>query len=403
MISQIQIKNFQSHRETVLDLHEGVNALIGLTGAGKSVVFKALDWLFRNRPLGDEYRSWWGGDTQIEVVLEEGQKVGRIRKYNKDGEKTDDCYYIGKQEFRAFNKDVPQPVLDLLNLSEVNFQAQADPAFLISNSSGEVARYLNRAAHLDTIDQALSNISSTLRKEKEELGQSKKVFEQAQEQLLQYDWLPEANDRLVTLEDLQEKIGHLSIQKSGLTGILVDYGKTEDDLTRLKEVLKFELETKRLILLDQEIEKQNSQWEKLAAVIDQYEKAEKELRELAEIERLELKVKQLFVSSTEIGKQRIRTDTLESIIHLYGKTEEELSSYDRLPEIEKKWVTLDHLCTNVYGLRSNSESLKKIVQEIDNTTSAWDLAEKEKIKLGIEFNRLMPNICPLCEGTGGKK
>jgi len=398
MISQIKIQNFQSHKEAILDLHEGVNALIGLTGAGKSVVFKALDWLFRNRPLGDEYRSWWGGDTRVEIVLKEGQKVGRVRT------DADNYYYVGKKEFRAFGTgSPPQPVLEVLNLSEVNFQAQADPSFLISNSSGEVARYLNRAAHLDTIDQALSNIASVLRKEKEELNQSKGILEQAQGQLLQYDWLPEANDKLVRLEDLQEKVVGLTGQRFGLTETVVKYDMVESELTQLKEVLKFELETKRLNLLDQEIEKQNTQWEQLAAVVDQYEKAEKELAGLVEVERWSELVEQSISLFDSIETRRIKITALGVIVSDYEKTREELKSYDQLSELEKKWAALSVLGTIIYDLKSSQAFLKGIVQGIEETMSAWDKAEKETIKLKIEFNRLMPNICPLCDGTGGKK
>ena len=54
MLTQIKIKNFLSHKNAIIDLHEGVNALIGETGAGKSAIFKALDWLFQNKPSGEE-------------------------------------------------------------------------------------------------------------------------------------------------------------------------------------------------------------------------------------------------------------------------------------------------------------------------------------------------------------
>jgi chromosome segregation ATPase len=341
---QIRIENFQSHRETILDLHEEVNVLVGLTGAGKSVVFKALDWLFRNRPLGDEYRSWWGGNTRVEITLKEGQKVGRVRTDN------DNYYYVDKKEFRAFgNGSPPQPVLDTLNLSEVNFQAQADPSFLISNSSGEVARYLNRVAHLDAIDQTLSNIASVLRKEKEDLNKTKTDLEQAQGRLVEYNWLPEADEKLAELENLQEKIVGLIDRRSSLMGILADYGKTEDELICLKEILTSEVETKRLILLDQEIERQNSRWESLAAIVDRCEKAEKELR-----------------------------------------------SYDRLSEIERKWVELNTLYTNVYVLKNSQIFLKNIVQEVEEAMGTLGGAEGEMIKLKKEFDRLMPSVCPLC-------
>lgn len=350
MISQIKIKNFQSHKETILDLHEGVNALVGLTGAGKSVVFKALDWFFRNRPLGDEYCSWWGGDTQVELILKEGYRIGRILTND------DDFYYVDKKEFRAFGKGVPQSVLDLLNLSDVNFQAQADPAFLISNSSGEVARYLNRAAHLDVIDGALSNIAGTLRKEKEELSRNQQELEQSQAQLIQYGWLPEAEEKLVRFEELQDHVSRLSDQRLGLTKIVGQHEQTNKELSGLREILKFEVDVEKLVLLDKGIEKQNSQWEALADIVDQYEKVQKEL---------------------------------DSLVGITG--------------IEEKWQRMDKLYREILILESNRTGLGQVVRGIEEGMVALSQAGNEEKRLKEEFDRLMPNICPLCDGTGGKK
>lgn len=360
MISQITIKNFQSHKETTLVLHDGVNALVGLTGAGKSVVFKALDWLCRNRPLGDEPHSWWGGDTQVELLLDSGQRVGRIRKYEeKKGEwvKTDDLYYVDKKEFRAFgNGTPPQPVLDLLNLSDVNFAAQAAPSFLISNSSGEVARYLNKAAHLDVIDQALSNIASRLRGEKEDLTRAQTDLEDAQNQLQQYDWLPEADEKLTSLEKLQAKYDDLTAERRFLMVLHNDLGRTTLELKGLDKILSFSGEAEQLIALHNQIEQENKHW----------------------------------------------TD-LNNIVLRIEETQKSIAKYAKLPMAEAEWKRLDILAKEEAELRNNSTKLNSLASEIDLTTISIGQVEKVQKALESEFNRLMPNVCPLCDGTGGKR
>jgi len=392
MISQIKVKNFQSHKETILDLHEGVNALIGLTGAGKSVVFKSLDWLFRNRPLGDEYRSWWGGDTQVEIILKEGQRVGRVRT------DSENYYYIGKQKFEAFGKGPPpQPVLDLLNLSDVNFQAQTDPSFLISNSSGEVARYLNKAAHLDIIDQALSSIASTLRKEKEDLGQAKKDLEQTQEQLVLYDWLPEADEKLVELEKIQERVLKLKAESSAIIEISMNYDLAAGELVGLKGILGCEVETEKLILLNQEIEKQNTQWEKFAAIVDQYEKAGKELENLIPLEDMGSEVKRLLVLEEEVRGKRQKYYAFFNLVSDHGGVKKEITSYDWLLKAAEEFERLENLNFGIGKLRTNKTELAVLIKSVSEASESLTQTKKEHERLQKEFARLMPDVCPLCE------
>lgn len=393
MIQQIKVKNFQSHCETSLDLHEGVNALVGLTGAGKSVVFKALDWLFCNRPLGDEYRSWWGGDTQVEIVLKEGgQRVGRVRTDSTN------YYYIDKQKFEAFGKgSPPQPVVDLLNLSDVNFQGQVDPSFLISSSSGEVARYLNKAAHLDIIDQTLSNIASVLRKEKEDLGQARQDLTRNQEQLSLYDWLPEADEKLTQLEKLQERILTLKIESSAIIEISKNYDLTAGELVGLKGILGCGVEVEKLILLNQEIEKQNVRWEQLAAIVDQYEKAEKELEGLIPLESMKSEVKGLLVLGEEVENKRQKYRAFFDLVSDCDKNKKEIAFYDWLPGVTKEFERLENLNFNAKKLLTDKIGLETLIKSVSEASELLTQTEKDCEKLQKEFIRAMPNTCPLCE------
>lgn len=401
MISQVKIQNFQSHAETVLDLHEGVNALVGLTGAGKSVVFKALDWLFRNRPLGDEFHSWWGGNTQVELLLDSGQKVGRIRKYEeRKGEwiKTDDYYYVDKKEFRAFgNGSPPQPVLEALNLSDINFQAQAAPSFLISNSSGEVARYLNKAAHLDVIDQALSNIASRLRGEKEDLSHAQANLAEAQDQLQQYDWLPRADEKLSSLEGLQERRMALMGQRVSLSILHDDLQSTHLELRGLDKVLSLSGEADKLLVLHDRIEHENEQWTALKGIADQHEKARTELDGLKKVEVLGSEASRLISLSDQIGQGNAKYALLEGTILSIEETHKAVDKYSLLPKAEAEWKHLDSLIREGTEFKKSSVELRSLIDVIVLTTSQLDQAENSKKSLESEFNKLMPNRCPLCE------
>ena len=42
MIKKVELENWKSHHETSLEFEEGVNALIGTMGSGKSSVLEAI-------------------------------------------------------------------------------------------------------------------------------------------------------------------------------------------------------------------------------------------------------------------------------------------------------------------------------------------------------------------------
>ena len=65
LIEAIEITNFQSHANTVLEFHEGVNVIKGTSGHGKSAIIRALEWLLTNTYYGDA-KSWFADKSRSE-------------------------------------------------------------------------------------------------------------------------------------------------------------------------------------------------------------------------------------------------------------------------------------------------------------------------------------------------
>ena len=70
MIQKLNIQNFQSHKDTKLEFHPGVNVIIGQSDSGKTAIIRALRWLIWNRPGGDDFRSDWGGGTVVKIKID---------------------------------------------------------------------------------------------------------------------------------------------------------------------------------------------------------------------------------------------------------------------------------------------------------------------------------------------
>ena len=52
-LKQITLKNFQSHKDSTIQLDRGLNAIIGPSDSGKSAIIRAIKWVLYNEPSGD--------------------------------------------------------------------------------------------------------------------------------------------------------------------------------------------------------------------------------------------------------------------------------------------------------------------------------------------------------------
>ena len=211
MIIKIEIKNFQSHKNTVLKFDKGVNVICGESDNGKSAVIRAIRWVVENQPQGtDKINSNWNDDFKeplsVKLYTEKGY-IERIRDKKRNG------YNICKNgenedHLDAIGKGVPKEVTEFLNVSDVNFQYQLDPPYLLSKTAGQASQYLNEILHLDSIDKIMSIADS----DKRQLSSEQKIVEndikKLEEELKNTEWIDEADNlykRIVKYNEILQK------------------------------------------------------------------------------------------------------------------------------------------------------------------------------------------------------
>lgn len=212
MIKTIELRNFQSHKDTELTLDSGVNVIVGPSDSGKTAIIRALRKLVWNRPLGDAFRSHWGGHTHIKVVTDDEHTVEWFTDSGGMGYRMDT-----KTAFKAVGTSVPDEITKALNLNDINLQQQLDQPFLLTNSPGEVAQHFNRIANLDQIDTGLHNVQKWLRSIEQDMSSAQRRKEKLTEDLQQFDHLDKFEAEVEVLERMEQDMISAINRKRDLT------------------------------------------------------------------------------------------------------------------------------------------------------------------------------------------
>ena len=243
MINSIHIQNFQSHKDTKIELHKGVNTLIGSSDSGKSSIIRAIRLAVYGKPRGDAYRSWWGGDTFVSLETDTG-KVKRIKT------KTENSYTINDGEpFKALGNDIPPEVTAILNMDSINLQKQLDKPFLLDETPGAVASHFNRMADLEKIDEVTSKINSKIKANKASIDINEANITEYKTNIKTYSYLKGAEISIKEIETLQEKKRNNEQTAENVERLYLAIEKIQKDIDVNKSLLKAEKPLTNIITL----------------------------------------------------------------------------------------------------------------------------------------------------------
>jgi DNA repair ATPase RecN len=347
-IKSIQIQNFQSYKSTKLQFDPGVNVIVGSSDSGKSAILRAMLWAIFNRPSGESFKSYWGGDTAIDIELEDktiSREKGKENLYIVSSDNPDEA----EIEFKAFGTGIPEEIESLLNISDINIQRQMDAPFLLSSTPGEVGRILNQAVRLDIIDRAQSNIRSTLKQEKNSLLNAQGTMANKQEELEKYKWLQKAEGCVAKLETIAGQILQATSLTIDLSRVIDDINTIDASLEETNQILAYSQEIDRLISLDNDINTQTDVWNGIndinLAIIDD----DKKIKSLSKLIKAETQISEII-------------------------------------EIQQGYVKLER----------KRNSLRNLIEDIIHNDKMKIVAKDNMDKRQKEFEIEMPDICPLC-------
>lgn len=393
-LQSLTLKNFRSWKDGVVEFCPGINIITGENDSGKTNILRAINLVVNNRPSGEDFRSNWGGDTSA-LLKVENKIVGRHRKNN------DNLYTLmhedgAEDEFRAFGKKVPEVISQFLNFSEININFQLDGPFLLGLSPADVARYYNNAVNLDIIDRSISNITTLLKSEKAELEKTESDLETHEKNLKKYNWLDKAEEKLKELENLKLLIKRKDNQYSELSKLIYTINEINKELIPIQDIIKHEHEVKNLIDTQNLIVEKTNEIEKIKTDIDNIVALLKQEEKLQKILSFQTKTESLINQKITIDNKNKEYLVLEQCLKIITScinSENKLDDFIKYNDLVKKLEKLDDEIeskTNEYNkLYDCLEKIKQLSKDYEEITNERELLEKE-------FNKLMPDLCPLC-------
>lgn len=340
MITKLTLINHESHKNTVLDLHPGLNVFVGESDRGKSGVFRAFDKVLNNKPAGKRMLPlYWDGECQIILETDNTPAITRIISESKN------TYQIGDKEPINAGTDCPPAVAELLNMSDINLQRQTERAFLMFDTAGDRGRTLNKIAGLDKIDSTLGAAEKYMRKVKGEKEVQKNLITQYETDLEQYTNLDPIEEMMAEAEVLEKSIAEKT-QEMSLVASIVE--KRVIILSSIEKLRGCEI-------LSQEIEK-------LDTALPTISKLE---GEIANVTRIQKRREVLLAAIEE-----------PAILLAISKLVSDLS--DKLSVIT--------------SLETSYNKVKSLSRNITDVEGALICNEKKL----TETKKLIPNVCPEC-------
>lgn len=395
MIQSLTLKNFRSWKEGHLEFSDKISIIVGENDNGKTNILRAINLIANNRPLGEDFRSNWGGDTTI-LMQVDNKLIGRYKTDN------DNFYTLthenGKEEeFRAFNKGVPDKIKQLINFSDVNIGFQLDGPFLLGKSPSDVAKYYNEAVNLDIIDRSISNIKSTLKSEKTEKSQIESNIKKHEEDLEKLKWLDEVEPKIVNLENLQKNVQKKVMDFSVLSELIQSFNQQEEQLIKLKKITIHEDSLKKLEILYNTYEKALSEYELLDEFIEKIKGLDDQTEKINQVLVFENKVDKIIKLDQDITN---KTDEYNDL----GKFIANLKSYNNEEIYANQKIKNEPLLNSLFDLNQtievkNSEYglLDEYIEKIKGFDDNLEILSLSLENLSKEYITLLPDICPILE------
>jgi DNA repair ATPase RecN len=370
MLSLLEIKNFQSHRNTHLELHPNVNIIFGLSLSGKTAISRAINLVINNNPAGCKFYSNFApdkGQTIVGLKLIEQKPIiitkTVARKSDKSKTLENTSYDFGGESFPKVGRDVPDEIYKVLNLTELNIQKQFDQPFLITSSPGEFARTINRITKLDKVDDWQKDISRRINKTKNEVSLLESQLREEEIEIAKYAGFEDLEIEIKGLKSFSDFLEVKQQNLSRIDSLLASFEDAEIIIENIKPALELTIQINKIDQIERDIIDITREYE----LIEQLQDLGDRINLLLPIKR---KLKILEEKLEKIAYLEKKYQLTENILNLDGQikllteVQQKLRTLESLFEKETLFKELDFSLSKIEALENSIEKNKKEYTDI---------------------------------------
>ena len=302
MIKSLHIQNFQSHRDTVIELSPGMNVIVGDPQSGKTAILRSLNLLRTNRPSGFRYHSHFAkaDETSVGIEVEEG---AILFSKNESGA----SYLVTKgeqnQEFKKIGVSVPDMVGDILNLQDLNVQSQLDAPFLIGDNPADIAREINRVTKIDLIDKWSAELNRRKHGHSGMIQQMTRKAAELANKVTALDGIEAVEPILKECEITQRKSEQTKETWNSIRVAANELGAAESEIVSLEQSLLASPSLDKVVLVVEKSDKIKTIIEGLEQFIDLSDEVQVLEKSVLVIESFLIKATQKQIAITEIREE----------------------------------------------------------------------------------------------------
>jgi len=397
MLKNLKIKNFQSHEDLNIIFSENVTGLIGRSQSGKTAVLRALSLLIDNKPSSARFYSNFAsknGSTEISLDVD-NNKISVIKNVKVAKDKTKNListnYIINNEEFSGVGRNVPDRIVEALNISELNIQKQLDQPFLITSSPGEVSRTINKITNIDKADVWISELNKKINSSKREILEIEADIDNIKKDLKKYDDIDKVENKIKVLKLKDKKITNFTDDYNNILELVSEITELEIEIGSLKKI--YDDIKKRFDFVVSEVGKINEQLKSLylyEELINDYIELKQDTDILKDLLTSENALNELDGINKELENLYFKEDLLIDYINIDNETKE----LKRLLISEKNLNELQNIKMELNDLKIKRIMINEFLelnQETEIKKERYSEYKKKYINLLKKLGK-----CPVC-------
>jgi hypothetical protein len=357
VIQSVRLQGFQAHTDSTLTLSNGVNVILGDTDVGKSAIVRALGWVVFNRPSGESFVNKEAPICEVEITSTKGI-VARSRKPT-------NSYIVNGNVYTAIGRTVPEDLPAVLNLNDLNFQRQLEPYFLVSETPGNISKFISEILGLAIVDKAITlakSRSDALRKQTEKIETD--IIDRT-----------EAARRLEPALLLEEQTRYASQISTQVEALSLSRMKLQNTLHTI------ELEEAAIIEKNQLVAKLTP----IAGVYDEWCTIQDTRQDLSTLWAARVKLYSLITS------QRTLSTTIQRAT--------QIRVYIDLPHLMEQWTILTDLRNTLHALQARMSLITGEKSVLDGVVRVAQLGRTSIEGEVTKYQEILESlsVCPFCK------